>query len=133
MGIETLIKYLKNITEHPTEEKYRKIRLENKVFREKVYTLDGAMDFLLGAGFEKIKVTNDGVNEEILVYPDEKMENVEYLNSLIDALHNAEPIKPELDRNVQVLMPAQALAKITLPSEFFNLTVDEIKREQERK
>lgn len=43
------------------------------------------------------------------------------------------PIKPELDRNLQVLLPAQATQRRELPSEFYELTAEELKREQQRR
>ncbi|KAG8318188.1 UBX domain-containing protein 6 [Homalodisca vitripennis] len=49
----------------------------------------------------------------------------------MDALHSAEPIGLELDRNVQVLLPTQAAQKTELPPAFFTMTPDEVKREQQ--
>ncbi|CAK1547709.1 unnamed protein product [Leptosia nina] len=51
--------------------------------------------------------------------------------TLIDALRSAEPIQLELDRNLQVLLPSQAAAKVQLPSSFYALSPEEIKREQQ--
>ena len=42
----------------------------------------------------------------------------------------AEPILPQLDRGLRVLRPAEVSESIHLPGEFFNLSADEIKREQ---
>lgn len=50
-----------------------------------------------------------------------------------DGLVSAEPIRPELDRGLQVLMPSQAAQRIDLPMDFFWLTAEEIKREQQMK
>lgn len=50
-----------------------------------------------------------------------------------DGLVSAEPIRPELDRGLQVLMPSQAAQKVELPSDFFWLTAEELKREQQLK
>ena len=44
---------------------------------------------------------------------------------------SAEPIRPELDRGIRVLMPSQAAQQIELPPDFFWLTPEEIKREQQ--
>lgn len=52
---------------------------------------------------------------------------------LIDALHTAEPIGLELDRNMQVLLPSQAAQQTELPPAFFTLSPDEIKREQQQR
>lgn len=50
-----------------------------------------------------------------------------------DGLISAEPIRPELDRGLQVLMPSQAAQRVDLPMDFFWLTAEEIKREQQMK
>ena len=38
---------------NPNEEKYRKIRKNNKVFTEKVASVEGTEEFLEGIGFRK--------------------------------------------------------------------------------
>lgn len=48
-------------------------------------------------------------------------------------LRQTTPIKPELDRNLQVLMPLQVKSKRDLPDEFYTLTLEEVKREQQLK
>jgi UBX domain-containing protein 6 len=50
---------------------------------------------------------------------------------LYDALQSAEPISLELDRNLQVLLPSQAAKQVDLPPAFFNMTAEELKREQQ--
>jgi hypothetical protein len=50
---------------------------------------------------------------------------------LCDALQSAEPISLELDRNLQVLLPSQAAKQVDLPPVFFNMTAEELKREQQ--
>jgi hypothetical protein len=50
---------------------------------------------------------------------------------LYDALQSAEPISLELDRNLQVLLPSQAAKQVDLPPAFFNMTAEELKKEQQ--
>lgn len=52
---------------------------------------------------------------------------------LLDALRSAEPIGLQLDRNLQVLLPSQAAKQTNLPQDFFKLTPEELKREQQLK
>lgn len=61
--------------------------------------------------------------------------NLMLLNSkeLRDTLKQTTPIKPELDRNIQVLMPGEVKQRKELPPEFYQLTAEEIKREQRLK
>ncbi|GFU35333.1 UBX domain-containing protein 6 [Nephila pilipes] len=126
IGIETLARYLSNILDNPNEEKYRKIRLNNKVFQERIVGLEGALDFLNAAGFNK-QVISD---EDYLVFSEIDGGDFENLQMLKEALLSAEPILPNLDRNLKVLQPAQAAIQVNLPDDFFHLSADEIKREQ---
>lgn len=124
--IETLKKYIDNLINHPNEEKYHKIRMTNKIFCDKVRYVEGALEFLQAAGFKEQKIDND----DFLVWSFENMEGETDLTVLMDALDNAEPLTLELDRNIQVLLPSQA-RKQELPADFFRISPEEIKREQQ--
>lgn len=50
--VETLSKYLDNLISNPGEEKFRKIRLSNKAFTERVRELEGTDEFLQAVGFK---------------------------------------------------------------------------------
>lgn len=129
--INTITKYLENILQNPTDEKYRKIRMNNKIFQDKVQPIEGALLILEAAGFEVKELPYQNTKENFLVFPNEKLsEAAEIFEILLDGLKNAEPITLELYRNLQVLLPSQAKESIELPPSFFNLTVEEIKREQ---
>ncbi|GBG67556.1 hypothetical protein CBR_g685 [Chara braunii] len=52
-AFETLMTYIGNIARSPGEEKFRKIRLGNPSFQERVGSLEGGIDFLQLCGFEK--------------------------------------------------------------------------------
>lgn len=123
--IETLKKYLENIIQHPDEEKYRKIRKSNRIFSDKVACCEGAIDFLIGAGFEEQEI--DG--EPFLIYSDDSdTGSFETLKELLEALDHTEVIPLELDRNIQILLPSQT-KKVELPQDFFRISLDELKRE----
>lgn len=127
-GVETLCKYLNNIADHPSEDKYRRIRLNNRIFQERVLPLEGALEFLQAAGFER-RHAEECPAEEWLEFPPEG--ETEQLRLLSDALCCAKPVVPVLDRSVRVLSPHEAAQQIVLPDSFFNLTPDELLREQE--
>lgn len=129
--VDTLCKYLENIVNNPTEEKYQRIRMSNRVFGEKVLPMEGALELLLGAGFIEQNLTIDDKEEKYLVFSQDRVENLDTLRALCDALRSAEPIPLELDRNLQVLSPSQAAKRTELPPSFYALTPDEIKREQQ--
>merc|ERR1712038_1463977 len=52
---------------------------------------------------------------------------------LKEALIGAEPIRAELDRGLKVLLPSQVQRTIALPPDFFALSPEELKREQQLK
>lgn len=120
--IETLSKYLENIVNNPDEEKFRKIRLSNRVFSDKVRGVEGGYDFLIGAGFVEQTIDED----QFLIF---SSESVDHLPVLLDALKSAEKICLELDRNIGVLLPSQA-RKFELPSDFYRMSPEDLKREQ---
>lgn len=57
-------------------------------------------------------------------------ENSNQLQELLDGLHHSEIINIDLDRNIQVLLPSQA-KKYELPADFYRMSPEEIKREQQ--
>ena len=65
--VETLCKYIDNVIENPTEEKYRKIRKANRVFKERVNGLEGAVPFLEAAGFSEMDLPTDDGQEQYWV------------------------------------------------------------------
>lgn len=124
--VETLIRYVENIINHPDEEKYRKIRMSNRIFTEKVEAIEGAYDFLTSIGFTEQTIDD----EKFLIFSHDVQENLDQMNTLLEALKCSEPIPLELDRNLQVLLPSQV--RVTgLPPEFFRVTLEELKREQQ--
>ncbi|XP_075217334.1 GDI interacting protein 3 isoform X2 [Lycorma delicatula] len=131
--VETLSRYLENIIQNPDEEKYRKIRMSNKVFTEKVSGMEGAMEFLNAAGFKYEMLPFQDTQEQFLVFYESELHSIDNLTMLLDALRSAEPIGLQLDRNLQVLLPSQAAKQTNLPQDFFKLTPEELKREQQLK
>lgn len=125
---DIITKYAENIVNHPTEEKYRKIRKGNKIFIEKVRDVEGAFDFLRAAGFVEQKIDED----EFLIWMpqgEDLDEQIGHLKELLSALADAEVIPLEVDRNLQVLLPSQA-KRMDLPADFYRMTPEELKKEQ---
>lgn len=98
--------------------------------QEKVLPIEGALDFLKAAGFEQQKLLHNENEEDFLIW-NSNNSNIDNLVMLQEALTSAEPIPIELDRNLQVLMPSQARMRNELPSSFFTISSEEIKREQQ--
>lgn len=125
--------YAENIIRNRDEEKYRKIRLTNKTFMEKVLPVKGAIEFLESIGFVKQKLVHQDQEEDFLVFPEDCLDNLASVQTTVDDLQSAERIQLVLDRNVQVLLPSQTSNQVSLPPEFFALTTSEIKAEHQKK
>ena len=96
--------------------------------------LNGASEFLQAAGFERQTLPGpQGVDEDFFVMTDERANNIEGLKSLKEILLNAEPIRPELDRNRKVFYPSARASHIEVPNEFYSITPEEMKKEQQRR
>ena len=59
--------------------------------------------------------------------------DLEKLKISKDILTSSEPLKPILDRDLRVFKPSPHAARFQLPDDFYNLTPDEIKREQQHR
>ncbi|OWF35304.1 UBX domain-containing protein 6 [Mizuhopecten yessoensis] len=131
--IETLVKILGNIIANPGEEKYRKIRLTTKAFTEKIDPLKGSNEFLQAAGFHIVSQLVNGTEENFYVMDEVIAQDSERLTGLKEVLLAAEPIKPQLDRDLKVYHPSQQASKFDIPNEFYNVNPEEIKKEHQRR
>ena len=50
--IDTLCRYLDNIIQNPDEPKYRRIRVANTAFQQRVAGCEGSRELLAAAGYE---------------------------------------------------------------------------------
>lgn len=53
-GVVILLTLLENVIREPQNNKFRAIRLENKVIKEKLLCLHGIRELLVGIGFEEV-------------------------------------------------------------------------------
>ncbi|KAG9343229.1 hypothetical protein JZ751_014208 [Albula glossodonta] len=148
------IRYIDNILNNPSEEKYRKIKLRNKVFQrtgplssvccmtyppspclpqDKVSTLEGSREFLQALGFESTTLPVDGQEdaEEFLRLEEQDPRVLELMREGRDRLQSGEPIRAQLDRQPQAFQPSPHATRFELPSDFYSLTAEELKREQQ--
>ncbi|NXL97900.1 UBXN6 protein, partial [Tyrannus savana] len=133
VGVETMAKYLDNIYLHPEEEKYRKIKLQNKVFQERISCLEGAHKFFQAVGFETKTLPVPGQGKEgqgFYVLKEEVLARLEDLKDRKEQLLSSEPLRARLDRQPRLFQPSPAAARFELPDDFYNLSADEIRREQ---
>uniref|UniRef100_A0A0E0AXX8 UBA domain-containing protein n=1 Tax=Oryza glumipatula TaxID=40148 RepID=A0A0E0AXX8_9ORYZ len=73
-AFQILLKIIANIVKNPEEEKFRRIRLNNPVFKERVGNLQGGVEFLELCGFMKLAISS------YLVMPRDKI-NLALLNA----------------------------------------------------
>lgn len=131
-GINIICKYVDNIINNLGEEKYTKIRFSNKSLQDKVLVLTGAQEFMQAAGFERKMIEGpQEIEEEFLIMNQNSAQNIDWLHHLVEVLQAAGPIRPELDRNVKVFYPSPNASRIQVPDEFYSVTPDELKREQQ--
>ncbi|KAF6144318.1 hypothetical protein GIB67_024545 [Kingdonia uniflora] len=81
-AFQTLFTYVGNVARSPDEEKFRKIRLNNPSFQERVGSLKGGVEFLEVCGFEKIE------GGEFLFLPRDKVD-MAVINSAGSELNSA--------------------------------------------
>ncbi|XP_066504506.1 UBX domain-containing protein 6 isoform X2 [Hoplias malabaricus] len=134
-AVDIISKYIDNICKNPTEEKYRKIKLSNKIFQEKVSGIEGTREYLQALGFESKMLPVEGQEgtEEFLVLPEQQAEALEQMKERKEQLQNGEPVRAKLDRQPQAFRPSQHATRFELPPDFYNLTAEELKREQQQK
>ncbi|KAA0712279.1 UBX domain-containing protein 6 [Triplophysa tibetana] len=134
-AVDIISKYMDNICKNPTEEKYRKIKVSNKVFQEKVSGVEGTREYLQALGFEStmMPVEDEDKTEEYLVLPPQESEALEHMKVHLECLQKGEPIRAKLDRQPQVFRPSQHAMHFELPPDFYNLTPEELKKEQQLK
>jgi PUB domain. len=77
--VDTLCKYLENIIQNPSEEKFQKIRMTNRIYQERVAHVEGAQDFLIAAGFKVEKLSYQDGEEDFWVFSEENLDSEETL------------------------------------------------------
>lgn len=73
--------------------------------------------------------------EEFLVLPEQSVDALELMEERRDRLQRGEPVRAQLDRQPQAFRksPNANAMKFELPPEFYNLTAEELKREQQQR
>ncbi|KAA0202922.1 hypothetical protein HAZT_HAZT010573 [Hyalella azteca] len=134
--VDTLRKYLHNVILHPSEEKYRRIRVGNPAFSERVAAMQGGVELLRAVGFIEQQLSQQPDDQAAtetfyvqFVFPSDG--DVESLNTAMECLEAGEAVRPVLHRSPAVLLPQQAARQPVLPPEFFTLTKEELLREMQ--
>ncbi|NXF99104.1 UBXN6 protein, partial [Sakesphorus luctuosus] len=134
VGVETMAKYLDNICLHPEEEKYRKIKLQNKVFQERISCLEGTHRFFQAIGFETKTLPAPGqgkeAQEQYYVLGEDALARLEELRACRERLLRSEPLRVQLHRQPRLFRPSRRAEHFELPPDFYALSVEELRREQ---
>jgi UBX domain-containing protein 6 len=101
---ELLNKMADNILNNPNDDKYKRIRVENKLFNENVLSLKYSQFVLTNVGFKarKLALKDDepDIKEDFFVFDNDV--NIKNLEELKSALVLSEPVLPELDRDIKI-------------------------------
>ncbi|EYB98770.1 hypothetical protein Y032_0128g1433 [Ancylostoma ceylanicum] len=137
IAVETIGKYLQNIIENPGEPKYRRIRLSNKAYQERVASVKGGREFLNSVGFEeRMEPFKEGdAPEPFLVMPESAANNTGRLVGALEMLRDGQsvPIKVSRDTSIFALRENERVPVPRVPPDFYDLTADEIRREQQNR
>lgn len=72
-------------------------------------------------------------DEEFLVLPEQTGDDLELMKERRDRLQRGEPVRAQLDRQPQVFSPSPNAQHFELPPEFYNLSAEELKKEQQQR
>ncbi|WRX14724.1 PUB domain - like 1 [Theobroma cacao] len=147
-SVEVVLRLLRNIVKEPANDKFRKIRMTNPKIREAIGEVAGGVELLEFVGFglkeeggemwEVMEVPKEEqitlINTAIALLEPRKIEELrksENLPSTAPA-EKEESVEPKkIDRQIRVFfsVPENIAARIELPDSFYNLSVEELKRE----
>ncbi|XP_076924627.1 plant UBX domain-containing protein 2-like [Bidens hawaiensis] len=140
-SVEIVLKLLRNIVKEPENVKFRKVRLGNPKIKEAIADVAGGLDLLECVGFE-LKEENGEMWAVMEAASDEKVKLIKQAVCLLEPPKNVQPqakavVEPvevkKVERQIRVFFSVSesVAAKIELPDSFYNLSIDEVKREAE--
>lgn len=141
-SVEIILRLLRNVVKEPDSAKFRRVRLGNAKIREAIGEVTGGLELLECVGF--VLREEDGEMWAVMEVPSE--EGIRCIKKTISSLEQTmvtesvtsmplnvdEPKEPKkVDREVRVFfsVPESVAANIELPDSFYNLSIDEVKRE----
>ncbi|XVF02894.1 hypothetical protein REPUB_Repub04eG0214200 [Reevesia pubescens] len=147
-SVEVVLRLLRNIVKEPGNDKFRKIRMSNPKIREAVGEVAGGVELLEYVGFELkeeggemwavMEVPKEEqislINKAIMLLEPGKIEQLKKSENIPPAApaEKEESLEPKkIDRQIRVFfsVPESVAAKIELPDSFYNLSLEELKRE----
>ena len=71
--------------------------------------------------------------EEFLVLPEPSADELELMTERRERLQRGEPVRAQLNRQPQAFRPSPNATHFELPPEFYNLSAEELKKEQQQR
>jgi UBX domain-containing protein 6 len=96
-----------------------------------VRDLAGTDEFLQAVGFKITSLPFEDGETDFYVIDQEMAKDSSRLENIKEILETAEPIRPQLERNLKVYYPSSAASSFKIPDEFYNISPAELKREQQ--
>ncbi|XP_065855599.1 plant UBX domain-containing protein 2 [Euphorbia lathyris] len=149
-SVEVVLRLLRNIVKEPDNAKFRKIRMGNPKIREAISDVPGGVELLECVGFE-LKQEDEEMWASIEVPDEEKIRLINKVIGLLEPRKLEEQVQKvedkltpsatekqvealevkKIDRQIRVFfsVPENVAARIELPDSFYNLSLDEVKRE----
>ncbi|XP_030468166.1 plant UBX domain-containing protein 2 [Syzygium oleosum] len=149
-SVDVVLKLFRNIAKEPENTKFRRIRMSNPKIREAIGDVAGGVELLEFVGFElkeeggEMWAVMDQPGEEqirminkaaVLLEPKkfEETKNVDDAPAVVPSVVDKPMEKEKIDRQIRVFfsVPESIAARIELPDSFYNLSMDEVRRETE--
>lgn len=149
-SVDVVRKLFRNIAREPENAKFRRVRLSNPKIKEAIGDVAGGVELLEFVGFqlkeedgemwavmdqpgeEQIRLVNRAV---VLLEPKkfEESKKIDDAPAVVPSIVDKPMEKEKIDRQIQVFfsVPENIAAKIELPASFYNLSMDEVRRETE--
>ncbi|XP_061744601.1 UBX domain-containing protein 6-like [Nerophis ophidion] len=132
-AVDIISKYVENICKNPSEDKYRKLKVSNKVFQDKVGAVEGSREFLQALGFTSHMLPVEEAEQEFLLLPEQSADALELMKERRDRLQRGQPLRAQLDRRPQAFRASDHATRFQLPPDFYNLSAEELKKEQQHR
>ncbi|KAF8021131.1 hypothetical protein BT93_G1534 [Corymbia citriodora subsp. variegata] len=149
-SVDIVLKLFRNIAREPENAKFRRIRMSNPKIKEAIGDVAGGIELLEFVGFElkeeggEMWAMMDQPGEEqirimsravVLLEPKKSEENkkMDDAPAAVPSEVDKPTEKEKIDRQIRVFfsVPESIAAKIELPDSFYNLSMDEVRREAE--
>lgn len=126
-GVNTLVRYVENLINNPEDEKFKKIRVQNKAFQARIVPLVGGVEYLELVGYTLITDEGDSSEQYYIMLDTPPIEHMTRCN---DELKKGSKLTPTLDRDIKVLQQATGARHFEVSSDFYKLTKEDLMKSQ---